>query len=103
MYYIQSTPTENGNYGNPYNAPFEGAFLLPDNLLQDYLGTMGFAILTVENGEITEIERNTEAYNAYKAAHPDETEPELSDIELLLELAADHEERLCLIELGVTL
>ncbi len=56
MYYIQPTPTENGNYGNPYSAPFEGAFLLPDSLLQDYLDTMGFAVLKVENGEITEIE-----------------------------------------------
>lgn len=104
MFYIQSTPTENGNYGALHSAPFEGAFLLPDNLLQNYLDTMGFAVLTVEGQEITGIERNADAYNAYKAAHQDEDpDTEISDTDLLLELAADHEERLCLIELGVSL
>ena len=45
------------------------------------------------------IERTQEEMDADYAARP---APEMTDIELLLATAADHEYRLCLMELGVT-
>ena len=72
MVYIKSRP-ENDNYGSPHFPPQRGDIELPQSLIADYLDTKGFAILTIENGEITAIERNDEAYNAYIADHPDIT------------------------------
>ena len=104
MYYIDAVPNESGNYGNPSTTPYAGALKLPDGLLLDYLETMGFANLAVQDDLIAGVTLNTEAYEAYQEANFDE-EPDmvLSDSELLLELAADFEERICLLELGVTL
>lgn len=76
MYYINSTPSENGNYGNPQSNRTEGAYELPDALLGDYIDTMGFAMLTVLDGVVTAVERNTEAYDAYLAEHPPQPAPE---------------------------
>ena len=45
------------------------------------------------------VERTQEEMDADLAARP---EPEMTDVELLLATAADHEYRLCLMELGVT-
>ena len=85
-YYIQSSPAENGNYGNPQTVAFEGAYHLPSNLLNDYLNTMGFAVLAVETvqGEedesertvVTAVELNEAAYDAYIETHPPGPEPE---------------------------
>lgn len=69
MYYIKSEPI-NSNYGNPQSTPFEGAFVLPEELLNTYIATMGFATLQVEEGVITSVETNQEAYDEYQAAHP---------------------------------
>lgn len=44
------------------------------------------------------VERTEEELDADRAAMP---EPEPSTEEVLLELAADHEERLCMMELGI--
>lgn len=71
MYYINSTPTENGNYGNPQSNAQEDAYALPDELLPEYIDSMGFVTLTVTDGGIvTSVERNEEAYAAYQAEHP---------------------------------
>ena len=45
------------------------------------------------------VERTQEEMDADLAARP---APEMTDVELLLATAADHEYRLCLMELGVT-
>lgn len=47
------------------------------------------------------VERTKEEMDAEYAARP-VTEQEPTDTELLLEMAADHEYRLCLMEMGVT-
>lgn len=79
MYYLKSTP-ENDNYGNPHYPAHDGDIELPAELLTAYIATKGFAILTVTDGVITAIEKNSEAYNAYENEHPVTPDPP-SDIE----------------------
>ena len=65
----------NGNHGNPISTPFEGAVVLPDELVRDYIDTMGFADLELdENETVVSVTLNTEAYEAYIAGLPAETE-----------------------------
>lgn len=76
----------NGNHGNPISTPFEGAVVLPDELLQDYIDTMGFADLELdENETVVSVTLNTEAYEAYIAEHsePEPVEPEPGAEELI--------------------
>lgn len=68
MYYINSTPTENGNYGNPRSNG--GGLALPYELLDSYIATMGFAILTFDGDTVTAVEVNQDALDAYLAEHP---------------------------------
>lgn len=81
MVFIKSKPV-NDNYGTPHYPPQRGDIELPQSLMEEYLATKGFAILTIENGEITAIARNDEAYNAYMADHPDRPTPP-TDLERL--------------------
>ena len=67
MYYINSSPNETGNHGNPMGQPFPNCVTLPDDLLSPYLAAKGFVALTVEDGAVT----NQEALDAYEADHPD--------------------------------
>lgn len=76
MYYINATPNESGNYGNPMGQPFHGSFALPDDLMSDYINAKGFVIQSVENGEVVSLEVNKEALDSYNAEHPDVPEPE---------------------------
>ena len=78
MYYINATPRETGDYGNPMGQVFPGCVALPDVLLGPYIEAKGFVILEVEDGEVVAVEVNQEALDAYMAEHPDqpETEPE---------------------------
>ena len=71
MYYINPTPNESGNHGNPMGQPFPNSVTLPDDLLSPYLAAKGFVTLTVENGAVTSLETNQEALDAYEADHPD--------------------------------
>lgn len=76
MYYIKPVATPSGNYGNPQLPPFPGALALPDALLADYIDSMGFVVLTVEDGTVAAVARNVAAYDAYVANHPPQPEPE---------------------------
>lgn len=77
MYYLNPIPSENGNYGNPQSVSFKGAVSLPDELLEAYIETMGFAFLEVSDGIISSVTRNDEAYNDYINNTPEPTpEPE---------------------------
>ena len=71
MSYINPTPNESGNHGNPMGQPFPNCMTLPDDLLSPYLAAKGFVTLTVENGAVTSLETNQEALDAYEADHPD--------------------------------
>lgn len=85
MWYINATPRESGDYGNPMGQVFPGCVALPDELLSDYIEAKGFVFLEVEDGEVVAVEVNQEALDAYLAEHPDqpETEPEPTTEELL--------------------
>ena len=71
MYYINSSPNETGNHGNPMGQPFPNCVTLPDDLLSPYLAAKGFVALTVEDGAVTSLETNQEELDAYEADHPD--------------------------------
>ena len=57
----------------------------------------GICRYRLEDGAVAE--RSAEEMDADDAARP---APEMTDIELLLSMAADHEYRLCMMELGVS-
>lgn len=78
MYYLNNSPNESGNYGNPMGQPFNNCIQLPEELLNTYLDSNGFVTLTIENNIITNIEQNTEAYNAWKESLPPEADPLIS-------------------------
>lgn len=82
MYYVNRTPNESGNYGNPHSAA--DGFLLPDELLASYTAARGFVTVTVEDDVITSVETNAEALEAYLAEYPgpaeEEPEPGLDDV-----------------------
>ena len=71
MYYINPTPNESGNHGNPMGQPFEGCLAMDESFLPAYLEAMGFVHVTVEDGAVTSLETNQEALEAYEADHPD--------------------------------
>lgn len=75
MYYINKTPMENGNYGNPMDQPFEVSLQLPDELLPIYLEANGFVILELDDDLITNVQKNEEAWEAWKATLPPEADP----------------------------
>ena len=92
MYYINATPRETGDYGNPMGQVFPGCVALPDELLGPYIEAKGFVFLELERAEevpiplllqgilefyvVTAVEVNQEALDAYLAEHPDQPEPE---------------------------
>ena len=87
MYYIEATPRESGDYGNPMGQVFPGCVALPDDLLGPYIEAKGFVFLELERAEevpiplllqgirefyvVTAVEVNQEALDAYHAEHPD--------------------------------
>lgn len=76
MWYINAQPTENDNYGAPQSNPTDSTIALPDALLSAYLDTMGFAELTVENGQVTAVTVNQTALDSYTAQHSGVPDPE---------------------------
>lgn len=76
MYYINQAADTSGNHGNPVSHQTEGMVALPESLLSEYIHTMGFAYLTVDEGTVTAVAINQEAYDAYIDDHPVTPEPE---------------------------
>lgn len=74
MYYINATPRESGDYGNPMGQVFPGSVALPEDLLSDYIGAKGFVLPVIENGQVESLTVNEEALAAYEAAN----QPDLS-------------------------
>lgn len=85
MYYINQTANESGNHGNPVSHQSKGMVALPESILSEYINTRGFANLIIEDGVVTNITINQEAYDAYMKEHPDipeeETPTQLDTIE----------------------
>ena len=92
MWYINSTPRESGDYGNPMGQVFPGCVALPDELLGPYIEAKGFVFLELEQAEevpiplllkgirefwmVKKLSVNQEALDAYLVEHPDQPEPE---------------------------
>lgn len=86
MYYINATPRESGDYGNPMGQVFPGCVALPDELLGPYIEAKGFVIPAIENGAVVSLEVNQEALDAYNEEHPEvPVEPTPDPIEALQE------------------
>lgn len=100
MYYVNSKPSKNGNYGNPRGEAFDGALILPDELLNDYVEAKGFAYLKARNGIITSVKLNGEAYNAYINSQPEPTEDKESKIAALKKKLTDTDYIACKIAEG---
>ncbi|MBQ6756518.1 MAG: hypothetical protein IJP43_06205 [Oscillospiraceae bacterium] len=100
MYYINSKPSKNGNYGNPRGEPFDGALKLPDELLNDYIDAKGFAYFEATKGAITSVKLNREAYNAYINSQPEPAEDKQSKIAELKRNLADTDYIACKIAEG---
>ncbi len=104
MYYINATPNETGDYGNPMGQPFTGCLKLPEALLSSYIEAKGFIIFDeVVDGEVVSLEVNQEALDAYLTEHPEapEREAEPSEADDIAAMLVDHEYRLLLLELGL--
>lgn len=71
MWYINKTPNDAGNYGNPMGQQFPDSLVLPAYLLGDYVDAKGFVFPVVENDTVTELAVNQEALDAYLVEHPD--------------------------------
>lgn len=75
MYYLNSNQNPSGAYSAPMSNYKPGMLKLPDELLSDFLAYNGFVTLTLEGDTITAVTPNTEAWSAWAASVPEETEP----------------------------
>nr|DAW43768.1 MAG TPA: Protein of unknown function (DUF3807) [Caudoviricetes sp.] len=87
MIYIDSTPNPSGAYPGGKNQPFPGCIPLTDEQAAIFRQYNGFVIVTpsTDNHGATSytVEPNTEAWEAWKATLPPETDPEPTDTEVL--------------------
>ena len=102
MYYINQTADTSGNHGNPISNQSKGMVALPESLLTEYISTMGFAYLTVDEGTVAAVAINQDACDAYQADHPAPPDPEPTAEEDLMSMTVDHEYRITMLELGIT-
>lgn len=71
--YIKGEPNDSGCYGAPRTDAFDGALVLPVELLETYLQSKGFVTLELdEYGGVVGMQENTAALAAWKAAVPEE-------------------------------
>ena len=73
MYYVHKDANEAGAMSSPQSTPFRDALVLPEDFLGLYVECAGFVTVTHEDGVITSVTPNTEAHEAWKAAHAAET------------------------------
>lgn len=108
MKILSLTKNKAGAYGPMQTwagaTPPAGYAVIPDNLdTSAFYAHNGFVTLEVENGVVSKLDTDEAAWGGWQASQPveEETEPEVSTEELLLEMATDHEARICAMELGV--
>ncbi len=99
MQYIRSILNESGAYPAPQSTSFSGALALTGEQATQLVAYNGFVTLTVEDGTVTAVAPDTAAWEAWKASLPAETDSDPTLEDLTLNLLADHEERLCMLEL----
>ena len=105
MKYIRQTPNESGSFPALQDKPAPGLLAFPEEFVAVFYPAAkecaGCVAIEHDGKTVTACEWNEEAYQAYIASLPEPVEPEPSTEEVLLELAADHEARICMMELGV--
>lgn len=107
MKYIQANPNPSGAYPAPQSNAFPGAIPLTDEQAQMVVDYNGFVAITSQEEIIVDeftrtvyfVTPDLEAWEAWKAEEAEKPEPEPTAEETALELLAEHEERLCMIEL----
>lgn len=110
MNYLISTPNPSGAYPAPQSNAFPGAIPLTDEQAQTVVDYNGFVTITSQEEEyeegffrtVYEVTPNLEAWEAWKESLPPEPEPEPTAEDVTLDMLADHEERLCMLELTTT-
>lgn len=73
MLYINATPNESGNHGNPMGQPFPGCLEMDEGFLSAYLEAMGFVHVTADADgvTVTDVKTHEEALAAYREEHPE--------------------------------
>lgn len=110
MMYLQPIQNSGGSYPAPQSSPFKDAIPLTDEQAQMVVDYNGFVTVTSAEEEYVEgffrtvytVAPDTEAWEAWKASLPPEPEPEPTAEDVTLDMLADHEERLCMLELTTT-
>ncbi len=110
MIYLTPRPNPSGAYPAPQSNPFPGAIPLTDEQAETVVDYNGFVNVTSHEEEYEEgffrtvytVEPNTEAWEEWKESLPPEPEPEPTAEDVTLDMLADHEERLCMLELTTT-
>ena len=90
MQYIRSTPNESGAYQGPQSSPFSGSLILTDEQAATLISYNGFVTLTEEDGAVTAVTPNTEAWEAWKASLPAPADPEPTAEEKISTLEAEN-------------
>ena len=104
MKYLTPNPNPSGAYPGPQSNPAPGFYALTEKQAAYLVERNGF--VTVANtpdpedeGSSVALTENTAAWEAWKAEEAAKPEPEPTAEETALELLAEHEERICMIEL----
>lgn len=107
MKYLNPNPNLSGAYPGPQERPFSGAVPITDGQAEYLVSRNGFVIVSdtpdpeIEGSRVT-LAENTEGWETWKASLPPEPEPEPTAEDVTLDMLADHEERLCMLELTTT-
>ena len=92
MIYIDKIPNPSGAYPNPKNQPFSGSITLTDEQAEMFFAYNGFIIVT-ETDDGVSVEPNAEAWEAWKAEHPEsEEDPPAVETTVYDELDAAYQE-----------
>ena len=104
MLIIKLTPEVNGAHdNNSVNGTMvvpDGWVVVPQELEQTAASLLPWVTIAVKDGIVTTIADDSAASAAWEARP--QPEPEPTTEETMLELAADHEYRLCMQELGLS-
>lgn len=104
MMYIKAEKNEIGAYPPPQKTKAGGLVILPDETLETFLNYSGFVNLEIENGIVTKIIPDEDAFKDWQkqteleAATVEASDPQADTDAMLI----DHEYRLTLLELGLT-
>lgn len=71
MWYVQSIHSEGAPYPGPQGTDAPGLIPITDEQCQILVEYNGFVVITQDEGGVVTVEPNVEAWEAWKAAHPE--------------------------------